>query len=84
MDNTTGSAAGDATDGSITSHLNDDVDTTLVSSTERNHDQQVVIDDWSQSGRGSHVDFEINEQVPIVQGRYMPQGSPVTHPTHST
>lgn len=32
------------------------------------HDHHVVIEDWSQTGRGSHVDFDRAEIVPIEQG----------------
>jgi hypothetical protein len=28
----------------------------------------LVLDDWSQTGRGSHVDFEKDEDVPLEQG----------------
>jgi len=31
---------------------------------------QINIEDWSQTGRGSHVDFGDKETVPIVQGKY--------------
>lgn len=30
------------------------------------------LDDWSQTGRGSHVDFQTDETVPLNQGELRP------------
>ncbi len=30
---------------------------------------RVSINDWSETGRGSHVDFTDDESVPLVQGK---------------
>jgi len=38
---------------------------------------QIKIRDWSQTGRGSHVDFSDTETIPIVQGRFLGRGSMV-------
>ncbi|KAH8726791.1 kinase-like domain-containing protein [Phaeosphaeriaceae sp. PMI808] len=38
-------------------------------------DSNIAIDDWSQTGRGFHVDFKPEEIVPLAQGRYLGRGS---------
>ena len=45
-------------------------DETLVEDATSSSRDQIDIEDWSQTGRGSHVDFGDEETLPIVQGRY--------------
>lgn len=45
-------------------------DATLVDEIRPLKDDMVAIDDWSQTGRGSHVDFKDDELVPLQQGKY--------------
>jgi hypothetical protein len=42
-------------------------DDTLIEDANRKNDI-IVIEDWSQTGRGSHVEFKDDENVPIEQG----------------
>lgn len=43
-------------------------DKTLVEDNNPRENDIVVIEDWSQTGRGSHVEFNDDEHVPIEQG----------------
>jgi hypothetical protein len=54
-----------------------DHDETLVEDSDCERDYVTIIDDWSQTGRGSHVDFEDNENVPLEQGAQI--SSPWNH-----
>jgi len=47
-------------------------DTFVQDATSSDRDQ-INIEDWSQTGRGSHIDFGDEETVPIVQGKYTPK-----------
>lgn len=44
-------------------------DTTLVDEKNPRKGDQVIIDDWSHTGRGSHIDFGDDEIVPLKQGK---------------
>jgi hypothetical protein len=46
------------------------MDETLVEDTISPITNQINIEDWSQTGRGSHVDFGDQETIPIWQGKY--------------
>ncbi|KAH4614864.1 hypothetical protein HBH68_010030 [Parastagonospora nodorum] len=35
----------------------------------------IQLDDWSQTGRGSHVEFQSDEIIPLVQGRFLGRGA---------
>jgi len=66
-------------------HTDDTVNVTEASDTERetldgngslvekadatNHGR-IVIEDWSETGRGIHVDFDDRETVPLTQGTF--------------
>lgn len=43
-----------------------------------NFTDKIIIEDWSKTGRGSHVDFERDEKVPLDPGTYTP-ASPRTY-----
>lgn len=43
-------------------------DKTLIEDIKPQRDDRAVIDDWSQLGKGSHIDFEDDEVVPLEQG----------------
>jgi hypothetical protein len=45
-----------------------DNDTTLVSEVNPRDAEVAIIKDWSQTGRGSHVEFQDDEVVPLEQG----------------
>jgi hypothetical protein len=47
-------------------HTNND--DTLVEDVDPLEHDIVVLDDWSQTGRGSHVEFRNDESVPLEQG----------------
>jgi hypothetical protein len=48
-------------------------DVTLTSVTSSDHGSRLEIDDWSQSGHGSHVDFGDDDTVPLEQGATTPK-----------
>ncbi|KAF1941268.1 kinase-like protein [Clathrospora elynae] len=50
-------------------------DTTLINETSSRRESDVAIEDWSQTSRGSHVEFGDNEAVPLVQGRFLGRGA---------
>jgi hypothetical protein len=64
---------GNQSDSTILSPANilppSDRDETLVEDSAYERDYVTIIDDWSQTGRGSHVDFEDDESVPLEQGQ---------------
>ena len=37
---------------------------------DNNFTDKITLEDWSKTGRGSHVDFERHEKVPIDTGIY--------------
>lgn len=43
-------------------------DDTLIDEGEGHHDHHIVIEDWSETGRGSHIDFGHADIIPIEQG----------------
>jgi hypothetical protein len=43
-------------------------DETLVQDENPRKNNTVLLSDWSQTGRGSHVEFSYDEKVPIEQG----------------
>jgi hypothetical protein len=43
-------------------------DETLVSEVNPRDKEVAIIEDWSQTGRGSHVEFQDDEVVPLEQG----------------
>jgi hypothetical protein len=43
-------------------------DETLIEDTNPGKNDTISLDDWSETGRGSHVDFTHDESVPIEQG----------------
>ena len=44
---------------------NDGVDDTLVND---HLDDRISLEDWSSTGRGSHIDFDDHEEIPLKQG----------------
>jgi hypothetical protein len=44
-------------------------DETLIEDVNPHKVHTIVLDDWSETGRGSHVDFKHDENVPIEQGQ---------------
>ncbi len=46
---------------------------TLVADSGPYKKHHVVVNDWSQSSRGFHVDFASNEKVPLEQGKNKPK-----------
>jgi hypothetical protein len=42
----------------------------LATGTHTGHGETVALSDWSQTGRGSHVDFEKDEVAPLEQGTW--------------
>ncbi|KAH7078440.1 kinase-like domain-containing protein, partial [Paraphoma chrysanthemicola] len=44
-------------------------DETLTEDTDPQRDDRISVEDWSQTGRGSHVDFAYKEVVPLEQGK---------------
>jgi hypothetical protein len=44
-------------------------DETLTGHTDSRRDDIINVRDWSQTGRGSHVDFEYKDIVPLEQGK---------------
>jgi len=46
-------------------------DETLVEDATASSKDQIDIEDWSQTGRGSYIDFGDKDIVPIVQGKYI-------------
>ncbi|CAO2657297.1 Nn.00g034230.m01.CDS01 [Neocucurbitaria sp. VM-36] len=50
-------------------------DETLTNEAAPHTATQIVIDDWSRTGRGSHVNFKDGEIVPLELGRFLGRGS---------
>jgi len=44
-------------------------DETLVEDATSSSKDQIGIEDWSQTGRGSYIDFDDKDVIPIVQGK---------------
>jgi hypothetical protein len=44
-------------------------DETLLEDVKPHKADTIVLEDWSETGRGSHVDFKHDEHVPIEQGQ---------------
>lgn len=44
-------------------------DQSSIDETTPSKSAQIVVNDWSQTGRGTHVDFKNAETVPLEQGR---------------
>jgi hypothetical protein len=44
-------------------------DEPLTGHTNSRSDDRINVRDWSQTGRGSHVDFEYKDVVPLEQGK---------------
>ena len=43
----------------------------LVDKASAAHHGRVAIEDWSQTGRGVHIDFDDRETVPLTQGTFL-------------
>lgn len=43
-------------------------DQTLETRTKADKNERLVINDWTQTGRGFHVEFEYKERIPLEQG----------------
>ena len=63
-------AATGKTQGSINMMKGLDANETPVEDATSPSSDHISIEDWSQTGRGSHIDFGDKETVPIVQGTY--------------
>ncbi|KAF2823346.1 kinase-like protein [Ophiobolus disseminans] len=50
-------------------------DETLIDDHNPTRDDRITIDDWSQTGRGSHVEFDHKEIVPLGQDRFLGRGA---------
>lgn len=46
-------------------------DKTLIDEANIHNQSRIVINDWSLTGRGSHVDFGDKEAVPLEQGEQL-------------
>ncbi|KAF1841665.1 kinase-like protein [Cucurbitaria berberidis CBS 394.84] len=74
MDNQTNQEAKEQNVNEVHSDVSSD-DRTLVNEANSHKAIQFALKDWSQTSRGSHVDFKDEETLPLEQGRFLGRGA---------